>query len=100
LSLQLFVCAYDLDKQQTAQNTYGRNKGRCEQTRIHTYIYPYPIGNQMFYEVCYLSNNKDYVSQPIHFTGLHFSFVSLVLSSFHYKNENTSHFTSLHSCSN
>jgi hypothetical protein len=26
LFLQLFVCAYDLDKQQTLQNTYGRNK--------------------------------------------------------------------------
>jgi hypothetical protein len=52
----------------------------------------------MFYEVCCLSNNKDYVSQLSHFTGLHFWFVSLVLSSFHYKTykkENTSHFTSL-----
>jgi hypothetical protein len=41
--------------------------------------------------------NKDYVSQLSHFTGLHFSFVSLVLYSFHYKTykkENTSlHFT-------
>jgi hypothetical protein len=26
LFLQLFVHAYDLDKQQTLQNTYGRNK--------------------------------------------------------------------------
>jgi hypothetical protein len=25
LFLQLFVCAYELDKQQTVQNTYGRN---------------------------------------------------------------------------
>jgi hypothetical protein len=43
LFLQLFVCAYDLDKQQTVQNTYGRNKGICEQTRIQTYIYMYCI---------------------------------------------------------
>jgi hypothetical protein len=43
LSLQLFVCEYDLDKQQTVQNTYGRNKGICEQTRIQTDIYLYPI---------------------------------------------------------
>jgi hypothetical protein len=49
----------------------------------------------MLYDVCCLSNNKDYVSQLIHFTGLHFPFVSLVLSYFHYKKENTSHFTSL-----
>jgi hypothetical protein len=27
LFLQLFECAYDLDKQQTLQNTYGSNKG-------------------------------------------------------------------------
>jgi hypothetical protein len=40
--LQLFVCAYDLDKHQTVENTYGRNKGICEQTGIQTYIYPYP----------------------------------------------------------
>jgi hypothetical protein len=32
-----------LDKQQTLQNTYGRNKGICEQTSIQTYIYLYPI---------------------------------------------------------
>jgi hypothetical protein len=32
----------------------------------------------MLYEVCCLSNNKDYVSQLSHFTRLHFSFVSLV----------------------
>jgi hypothetical protein len=43
LFLQLFVCAYDLDKQQTLQNTYGRNKGVCEQRSIQTYIYLYPI---------------------------------------------------------
>jgi hypothetical protein len=98
-----------LHKHQTVQNTYARNKGICEQTRIQTYIYQYPcfssiivtfgslLGNCMFYVVCCLSNNKDYVSQLIHFTGLHFSFVSLVLSSFHYKKQNTSHFTSLHS---
>jgi hypothetical protein len=34
LFLQLFACAYDLEKQQTIQNAYGRNKGICEQTRI------------------------------------------------------------------
>jgi hypothetical protein len=38
----------------------------------------------MLYEVCCLSNNKDYVSQLSHFTGLHFSFVSLVFNSGHY----------------
>jgi hypothetical protein len=59
-------------------------------------VYPIVVWNQMFYEVCCLSNNKDYVSQLIHFTGLHFSFVSLVSSSFNYKKENTSHFTSPH----
>jgi hypothetical protein len=53
------------------------------------------FGNRMFYEVCCSSNNKDYVTQLIHFTGLHFSFVSLVLSSFRYKKK-TSHFTSLY----
>jgi hypothetical protein len=31
LFLQLFVSAYDFDKLQTVQNTYGRNKGICEQ---------------------------------------------------------------------
>jgi hypothetical protein len=39
------------------------------------------------------------IIQLIHFTGLHFSFVSLVLSSFHCKKENTSlHSTSLLIC--
>jgi hypothetical protein len=55
-------------KQQTLQNTYGRNKGICEQTRIQTDIYLYPI-------VVWKSD----VLRG--FTGLHFSFVSLVLSS-------------------
>jgi hypothetical protein len=39
LFLQLFVCAYDFDKQQTVQNTYGKKKGICERTRIQSYIY-------------------------------------------------------------
>jgi hypothetical protein len=97
LSLQLFVCAYDLDKQQTLQHAYGRNKGICEQKCIQTDIYLYPMVVWKSEEVCCLSNNKDYVSQLIHFTGLHFSFFSLVLSSFHYKKENTSHFISFSS---
>jgi hypothetical protein len=52
----------------------------------------------MFYEVCCISNNKDYVSQLIQFTLLHFSFVSLVLSSFFYKKKKhfSLHFTSLY----
>jgi hypothetical protein len=67
-----------------------------KQAYKHTYICTLlQFGNQMFHEVCCLSNNKDYVSQLSHFTGLHFSFICLVLSSFHYKKENTSHFTSL-----
>jgi hypothetical protein len=38
LQLRVCVCAYDLDKKHIIQNTYGR-----KQTRIHTYIYLYPI---------------------------------------------------------
>jgi hypothetical protein len=41
LSLQLFVCAYDLDKQQTIQNT--KHKTQKYKTNTHTYILMYPI---------------------------------------------------------
>jgi hypothetical protein len=41
LFLQLFVCAYDLDKHRTVHNTYGRNNRIYEQTRIQTYTYLY-----------------------------------------------------------
>jgi hypothetical protein len=37
--LQLFVCAYDLDKHQTVQNKYGRNKRIYEQLCIQICIY-------------------------------------------------------------
>jgi hypothetical protein len=41
----------------------------------HTYICTrLQFGNQMFYEVCCLSNNRDYVLYLIHFTGWRFTF--------------------------
>jgi hypothetical protein len=36
--LQLFVCAYDLDKHQTVYNTYGKNKSIWEQICTQIYI--------------------------------------------------------------
>jgi hypothetical protein len=38
-SLQLMLCAYDLDKHQTVYNTRGRNKRIYEQICIQIYIY-------------------------------------------------------------
>jgi hypothetical protein len=37
--IQLFVCAYDLDKHQTVYNTYVRIKGICEQISIQINIH-------------------------------------------------------------
>jgi hypothetical protein len=39
--LQLLLCAYDLDKNQTVYNTCGRNKHIYEQRCIRTCIYLY-----------------------------------------------------------
>jgi hypothetical protein len=75
--LQLLLCAYDLDKHQTMYNTCGSNKRIYEQICIQIYIYLYlwflaywyiwesivVWKNRTLYEVCCLSNNKDYVSQ-------------------------------------
>jgi hypothetical protein len=38
LSPQLFVCAYDLDKHQTVQNTYGIKKRICEHKCICVFL--------------------------------------------------------------
>jgi hypothetical protein len=98
LFLQLFVCAYDLDKQQTVQNSYERNKGWTNTHRnIHISVPDCSLEIRCFTRFVAYPITKT-VSQLSHFTGLHFSFVSLVLSSFHYKKENTSHFTSLLVC--